>query len=175
MASLVPGRRAQPTLAVSFLALWCVAAWLITSHDAVRESIMGFVLREQTQYASGFSEKALRTVRRGQSERDVREALGPPLREQWSFGFDETQPCRDVDMAQDVVVWAAEPEACLELGISAGTSRVAVQDALGSPSGGCWQYTRNPGSGYFRDRVVCFHDGTVVNVFRQWSSRLLRE
>ena len=119
--------------------------------------------------------RRLRSVRRGQSEREVRQALGAPLRERWFFGFDETQPCRAVDMAQDVVVWADEPEACLELGISAGTSRVAVQDVLGSPSDGCWRYTRNAGSGYFRDRVVCFHDGKVVNVFRQWSSRPSQE
>ena len=136
---------------------------------------MGFALREQTQYASGFSEKAFAHVRRGQSERDVRQALGAPLREQWFFAFDETQSCRDVEMAQDVVVWAAEPEACLELGLGAGAPRVAVQDALGSPSGGCWQYTRNPGGGYFRDRVVCFHDGRVVDVVRQWSSSPFRE
>jgi hypothetical protein len=136
---------------------------------------VGFVLREQTQYASGFSERALRRVTRGQSEREVRQALGAPIRERWIFGFDETQPCRAVDIVGDEVVGADEPEACLELGLSAGTSPVAVQEVLGSPTDGCSQYTRNAGSGYFRDRVVCFHDGKVANVFRQWSSRPSQE
>lgn len=159
--------------AASFVAFWSVAVWLLSSHDPLRESIVGIILREQTEYASGFSEKALRAVRRGQSFDEVRLALGAPLNEDWFYRFDETQPCMALDFAQDVVVRARDAEACLELGIDTGTARAAVQSTLGLPETACWMYTRSTGQGYFRERRVCFESGKVFHVFRQWSSKIL--
>ncbi|OFW27683.1 MAG: hypothetical protein A3H97_23065 [Acidobacteria bacterium RIFCSPLOWO2_02_FULL_65_29] len=157
-------------VAAGVVTISSVAAWLLSSHDPVREAIVGFVLREQTEYASGFSERALRTVERGQSESAVRQALGAPLAEKWLYGFDETQPCMDLDFANDVVVSARDAEACLEVGVDAGTARSSVRDTLGSPRQACWHYTRGKGNGYFRERRVCFEDGEVLGVFREWST-----
>jgi inner membrane protein len=165
------GRLASRRLAGPFLVVWSAAAWLLTSHDPVREAIVGRALGEQTEYASGFSERALRGVRRGEAERAVREALGPPLAEEWFYGFDETQPCLTVGFVKDLVVSARDPEACLELGVDTGTARASVQATLGVPMHACWHYTTAPAHAYFRERRVCFENGKVLGVFRSWTSR----
>ena len=154
-------------LAAGLSAAWIAGMWLVTSHDAVRESIVGFVLREKTEYASGFSERALSSIRRGQSEEDVRHTLGVPLREYWFYGFDEVQQCGALDFDHGVVVGARDEDACLDIGIGPGTPTIAVKSSLGQPVGSCWQYTGSAG-GYYRERRVCFREGKVVSVFRHW-------
>jgi hypothetical protein len=62
-----------------------VLLWLIGSGDPVREAILGFVLREDTEYAAGFSEHTFQTIKRGQSDDEVQQLLGPPLGEWWSY------------------------------------------------------------------------------------------
>jgi hypothetical protein len=131
---------------------------------------VGRALGEQTEYASGFSESALRRVKQGQSETSVREALGPPLSEYWFYRFDETQPCQGIGIANDVVVSARDPEACLEIGVDVGTARASVRSTLGVPLQACWRYTRRAADAFFRMRAVCFENGTVTAVIRQWSS-----
>jgi inner membrane protein len=160
------GNRAR--LAAGLSAAWIAGMWLVASHDAVRESIVGFVLRENTEYASGFSERALSSIKRGQSEDDVRHTLGVPLREYWFYGFDEVQQCGALDFDHGVVVGARDEDACLDIGIGPGSPTVAVKSSLGQPAGACWQYTGSAG-GYYRERRVCFQEGKVVSVFRQWA------
>jgi hypothetical protein len=162
-------RSAIVRLASALVVFWAIAVWLLVSHDAVRESMIGMVLGDQTEYANGYSERALGGVRRGQPEDVVRKTLGAPLAEDWFYGFDETQPCMSVDIARDVVVSARDPEACLELGVDVGTARSSVQDTLGRPQQACWHYTRAVAGASFRERGVCFEDGKVTSVLRQWS------
>jgi inner membrane protein len=160
------GNRAR--LGAVLSAAWIAGLWLVTSHDAVRESIVGFVLREKTEYASGFSERALSSIKRGQSEEEVRHALGLPLREYWFYGFDDVQQCGALDFDHGIVVGARDEDACLDIGIGPGTPTVAVQSSLGQPADACWQYTGSAG-GFYRERRVCFRQGKVVSVYRHWA------
>ena len=59
-------------------------------------------------------------------------------------------------------------EACSRRGVHPGMSSIDVQRALGAPDEVCWAYTRSPGQRHYRVRVVCFSDGNVVEIFRQW-------
>jgi inner membrane protein len=167
--ALWPANGIRTGSAAGLLSLWLAGMWLVSSNDPVRESILGFVLREKTEYASGFSERALSSIGRGQSEDDVRQALGTPLKEDWYYGFDEIRQCGALDFNRGVVVWARDEDACLDLGIGPGTPTVAVQSTLGQPAGACWQYTAGAG-GYYRERGVCFRDGRVISVFRRWTA-----
>ena len=75
----------RPLTAASLTALWLVSVWLIASGDPIRDSILGFALRENTSYAGGFSDAAFRSVTPGMSEQDLRRLLGAPYREDWYY------------------------------------------------------------------------------------------
>lgn len=64
-----------------FTAIWLVLTWLIASDRPIGDAILGAVLREDTEYANGYSEASFRTVKLGAAQDDVRRLLGPPLSE----------------------------------------------------------------------------------------------
>ena len=176
-------RRAEPQrlVAAALLALWCASVWLIASSDPVREALVGVVLREDTAYASGFSERAFRAVKPGDLALDVRRQLGVPLGENWIYSprgqpfqpaatrsASGSSECLAVRFDAQVVVTATFPAACSERGVSAGMSGDDVERALGSPPEACWRYTGGSGSSYYRMRMVCFLDGKVDAIVRRW-------
>jgi len=165
-----------------FLAFWVVSVWLISSGDPARDAIVGFLLREDTAYASGFSEEAFRTITPGESDEEVRRLVGAPFREGW-FYAPRSQParsaletsawslpheCLSVRFEAGVVVTALDVDACTKLGIEAGMSPIDVDRLLGSPSESCWQYSWSPRGALFRLRGVCFLNGRVTTIIREW-------
>src|SRR5262245_14032524 len=70
--------------------VWAAAVWLIASTDPVRQSALAVALREQTQYAPGFSEHAFRGVTIGQRDADVRRTVGAPVGEYWVYLLEMT-------------------------------------------------------------------------------------
>jgi inner membrane protein len=64
-----------------FTAIWLVLTWFIASNRPIGDAILGAVLREDTEYANGYSEAWFRTVKLGAAQDDVRRLLGPPLSE----------------------------------------------------------------------------------------------
>jgi inner membrane protein len=162
------------------LALWlgCVSA--IASSGRTREAITGFVLREDTVYAPGFSESAFDQVTTGQSASEVRRALGSPLSESWFYMAPDARPpderpapqasgCLAVRVERDLVVSTYHAEACKARGVENGRTVADTKSRLGSPSETCWAYTRGSGDGHYRERLVCFASGTVHLVVRRWS------
>jgi hypothetical protein len=161
--------------------LWLLSVWLVTSSDPVRESIVGFVLRDRTVYTAGFSEQTFRTIERGVSDQDVQRLLGPPYGESWFYpprlqpsqrasetGLASLRECRAMRSENRVVVMADEPAACRALGIQAGTPLEEVRRLLGPPSEMCWQYSKTPGFA-LRMRLVCFDRGRVDEVIGGWA------
>jgi membrane-bound metal-dependent hydrolase YbcI (DUF457 family) len=69
----VGGRRLAAGLAI----VWLAGVWLIASGDAVRERIVGVVLREDTVHTPAYSEAAFRSIVQGDSATRVRDVLGP--------------------------------------------------------------------------------------------------
>jgi inner membrane protein len=150
------------------LPVWCVSVWLIVSADPARNAVLGFVLREDTAYASGFSDRSFQTIRLGDSDTDVRRLMGAPLGEWWVYRPDDADGCPVVYFESDIATAERHVEACSQRGVRPGMSRTDVHRALGAPYGVCWPYSRSPGHKYYRVRVVCFSDGKVVEIFRQW-------
>lgn len=165
-----------------FVAGWAVAAWLAVSADPLRERVLGLALREDTQYAAGYSETAFRNIERAQSIAEVRASAGEPLEEVWLyFTPDESgEPaegrmplCPVVPIASGHVV--RDPRTresiaalCQKAGVRVGMPLNEVKDLLGSPAGMCWSYTRGRSGAYYRARVVCFQSGKVFDVMRRW-------
>jgi inner membrane protein len=167
----------------SFLALWLVCAWLICSRDRVREAMVGFVLREDTAYANGFSETAFRTITPGMSDQEVRRLLGVPIGESWFYSprGQPLQPamttsassiqdeCLAVSFDAGAVSTALDRDACQKVGIETGMSLSDVERLLGSPPESCWRYSWSPRNRHHRMRMVCFSNARVELVFRHWN------
>jgi inner membrane protein len=173
---------ARPVAAGFFLALWLVSVWLISSGDQIRDAIVGFLVREDTAYTTGFSEDAFRTIAPGASDQDVRQRLGAPFGESW-FYPPKDQPferasttsassvhgCRAVRFETGVVVTALDLDACKKLGIQTGTSLIDVERWLGAPRESCWAYSWSPRDAHHRMRMVCFVNARVEIVLRRWN------
>lgn len=147
------------------IVVWVMALWLFVSGDPIRERIVRFVLRDDTVFAPGFSERALDAIERGSSYDDVRARLGVPFRE--FLDFDRRDRCAVVFLEADVVSAALPDDLCRDSGVHRGTPRAAVA-ALGVPARHCWWYSRSPGRGYYRARIVCFENQRVEQVVRRW-------
>ena len=175
-----PNRLAKPT--ALFLVFWIATIWLISSGYPARDAIVGFLLREDTAYASGFSEEAFRTITPGASDQEVRRLLGAPVQE-GRFYSPRDQPvksaidtsalslpneCLSVRFKAGVVVRALDLAACRKAGIETGMSTIDVDQRLGTPSESCWQYSWSPRNAYFRMKMVCFLNGSVTAVIREW-------
>jgi hypothetical protein len=152
--------------------LWAVCVWLIMSVDPVRERVVTLMLRDDTEFAPGFTERLFMLVREGDSEASVRARLNAPLGE--VLYYLTPGACRFVNLESNAVIDRAlgQPDAaqCRTRGIHVGMTRDAVVRALGPPDGTCAIYSRSPSHSYFRARGVCFEGGKVVEVHRLWTA-----
>jgi inner membrane protein len=168
------GRRIAGVVAM----LWLPGVWLIASSDPVRERVVGVALREDTAYATGYSEAVFRSIASGQSQQNVGSRLGPPYGESWFYPRSAERAadaaaaavdwCAAVRFERGSVVAAFDPEACRRIGITAGTAAGAVSQRLGAPAESCWQYSWSPRATHYRARDVCFVGSTVDTVIRGW-------
>ena len=176
--ALWPDRFAARTM-FPLVALWLGAVAVFSYSEPTREGIEGVLRREDTAYAAGFSETAFRTIRPGLTESDVRGLLGSPYQEWWFYtGPDDRPPderpaarngCLIIRLQDDRVVSAYEHSRCVARGISAGLTRVDLQQRVGPPLESCWQYSWSPAGTAHRSRQVCFTNGTVHLIVRKWA------
>jgi inner membrane protein len=181
--ALWPRRLTMRRLTVASLTvMWLVSVWLIASGDPIRESILGFALRENTSYASGFSDAAFRSVTPGMSEQDLRSLLGPPHIEDWYYP-PRDQPtlraeevsvaaipreCLGVRFEYGFAVSAIDNDSCGNLGLWIGTTIDAARRLLGPPREACWRYTWSSTGSFHRVRMVCFLNSRVDDVLSRW-------
>jgi hypothetical protein len=133
----------------------------------MRQRLIGAVLGEQTEYASGFSERAFASVRSGMSEAEVAQLLGSPLEQWWQYA-DNPGECRIVVFAQDRVVRWRNYDFCTPPGIGVEMSADAVRQIIGEPPGALWNYSRSAGGRPYQTRGVWFESGKVFDVMRRW-------
>ena len=173
----------KPVTATLLVVLWSASLWMMLSGDPIREGIVGFFLREDTAYASGFSEEGLRSITAGKSDGAVREVLGAPLREDWIYlpASESLEPasersaaatsreCLIVRFENSTVVSTHPPDGCRERGIRVGMLASAVDRQLGAAPERCWHYTWSPAMRRHRIRAVCFSGAVVSTVIRRWN------
>jgi inner membrane protein len=165
----------------AFSALWtrhraAVIAWVLAvlilvspASGRVREAGVGIVLREDTEYAPGYSERRLGAISIGAAEETVRQSLGPPLQLALTYPTDRAaDSCFLLFIDAGRIVHAGEAGPCGERGISPGQPADTALAVLGEPQMVCWMYTRSPGHRPYRLRGVCFVDGRVLEVMRFW-------
>ena len=143
------------------------------------DAIKGLLLREDTSYATGFSETTFRTIRPGLTESEVRGLLGSPHQELWFYASPDDRPpderpaarngCLIIGLQADSVVSMYEQSQCAARGISAGLTRLDLQRRLGPPLESCWRAGWSPAGRAHRLRKVCFANGTVHLIVRKWA------
>ena len=151
-------------------AAWIAIVLVLVSplSGVIREAATGIVLREDTEYAPGYSERKLDQIEGGWSEQSVRGVLGEPLQWAWAYPPDRTGGCFLLFVDAGRVVSARDSDACGGQGVHQGQRTDEVRAVLGSPAAECWMYTRSPGGRAYRLRAVCFVNGTVGEVMRFW-------
>ncbi len=151
--------------------LACAAGVLIMLSPlsgAVRETAVGAVLREDTEYASGYTDRGLNRISIGASDRQVGDALGEPLRIGWVYPSNQRDACFLVFIEDDRVVDVRDAQACQARGVEVGQAASAARAILGDANQTCWQYSRSPSGQYYRLRAVCFAEGAVTDIMRFW-------
>jgi hypothetical protein len=158
------------------LVVWLGGALVVADGESTRDSVIGFLLRDDTAYTKGFSETAFRRVKTGQSEGTVRALLGPPFRELWFYTPHDSRPpderpsppsdrCSIIAFEAVAMLHGVDP--CTRAGLRVGMTAGDVNVRLGSPPQSCWQYSWSPGAAHYRARLVCFSDAVVETVVRK--------
>ena len=76
--------------------------------------------------------------------------------------------CAAVFIDGGAVVGMQPEDGCGTRGIRINLSREAATGILGEPAEVCDLYSRSPGRRYYRVRAVCYDNGRVSNIVRQW-------
>jgi inner membrane protein len=171
-------RPMRPIASATGLAIWLAAVWLVASNDPVRDAAVATILRDRTEYAPEFSDAKFANIAEGQSQAQVRAAVGAPLEEGWIYPPPGEGPleqraadpnaCGAVRFRSDRVSETFSPAACESRGIRIGQSKEEVQRLLGMPADSCWAYSKGAPRRPFRLRLVCFHGANAEMVARRW-------
>src|SRR5205085_7176768 len=130
--------RPAPLRLAASLVVWLVASWLVVSTSAARDRVLEVLVRADTLYSSGYSERAFADLTLGASAGDVDRALGVPHAEIEGFGEATRQRrCRWIRFEEDRAAAFVDARECVAKGILVGTSRRDVLSRLGPPDGGC--------------------------------------
>ncbi len=146
---------------------WIAVVWLIGSPDPLRQRLIGAVVRGQTEYAPGFSERTFASVAPGMSEAEVAQLLGPPLEQSWHY-LETPQECRIVVLEKDRVVRWRHADVCTPPGIRVEMSADDVRQILGAAPDALWTYSRSAGGRPYQARAVWFENRKVFGVMRRW-------
>jgi hypothetical protein len=143
---------------------------MLLIHLRLLDGLPGWTLatfyQDDTQYASGYADKAFRTVRDGMTEEELITLLGAPLGISWVF--ERTAPERVVvSFGADGKVEHVYP-LDNSLRIAIGTEANLLQARMGAPSRKIFAYSRSPHDSSYRVRVVHVAGGRVTGKFHEY-------
>jgi hypothetical protein len=144
--------------------LGCLLLALLTSVLAIQYltidgalgTVAAYAFPGKTVYAPNFSSEKFSAIRPGVTESRVLNDLGEPLQRVLVY-----------DSARCHLVWlrAGEVEStypAADCTIKAGETMESALKILGNPDSVRWLYSMSPNGGSYRERVIVFRDGSVV-------------
>jgi inner membrane protein len=143
---------------------WLAVVWLFASTDPLRQRVVATLLREDTEYAAMFSERAFAAVATRMSGTEVERLLGPPLEQWWHYSNDSDRDCRLVRLAPEGVTRWRNFDACTPARIHPAMTAADVRTILGVPPAACWAYSRSRNGAMFQARTICFEGDRVSDV-----------
>jgi hypothetical protein len=151
------------------LMVWLVLVWLIGSTDPVRQALVRWIVRAETEYANGYSEQRFATISPGMTPTEVTGVMGEPMAQWWEYPPVPTRECRVVRFANDRVTTWAGFERCTPPGVQLGMAPDTVLRQIGPPATVVWEYSRSRTTGWFHAINVYFANGRVRERERRWS------
>lgn len=141
-----------------------IGAWFhFTSLDGVSGFVLRWVLKDDTEYAAGYSDSAFRAVHAGMSAEQVLTSLGRPLGEGWMIEPKPTDKCLSVYLENDRIV-----HGCESRGIMPGMLKADASSRVGVITGVSWLYSRSPHDTHYKMRVVHLDRGRTTDVMAGW-------
>jgi hypothetical protein len=137
------------------------------SLDGLHGIVLSVLLRQDTAYAGGYTDRAFRSIQVGMTDGRVRTLLGPPLVVTWSYRPAQLQGCTMVYFRNGRThSWVYND--CEKLGIRTGLPIDHAAALLGPPDEIYWVYSESPSDTHYRERVIGFSGGRVVEVIKGW-------
>jgi hypothetical protein len=150
--------------AIGIVGVCAVAAlFQYWSLDGLGGVLFSALFREDTEYASGYSDRAFRRVKQNMSEETVRQILGSPLVETWIYASVPDPGCFMVSFERERVL-DSDFRGCDELGIRKGMHKAEATARLKAPEEIWWHFSRSPGHTHYRVRSVKFLNRHVVEI-----------
>ena len=149
----------------------CVGLLTLWAHRSFLDGIDGWILEhiyaDDTEYATGYSDQAFRAIARGQTEREIRSALGPPLVESWSYEKPNHEAHVIIfDEAGHVApsIQSTYPDVKRLV----GGAKSDVLNLLGEPTIRTFIYSRSKGGGSYRIRSLEFRGSSVARTIHSY-------
>lgn len=160
-------RRRWHTVA-AIITIVIVAMWFQKwSLDGLEGVVLSALLREDTSYAKGYTDRAFRSIRVGMPDQHIETLLGPPLVVTFSYRTTRSQGCTLVRfMDGKVRSWLFDE--CEKRGIRTGLPIQGAAAVLGEPDEVYWIYSESPTSTQYRQRIVRLSGGRVVEIVTGW-------
>jgi hypothetical protein len=149
---------------IALIALVIVGAWYhFTSLDGFSGLVLKWILTDDTEYATGYSDSAFRTVHPGMSADQVLTSVGRPLGEVWMIEPRRTNKCLSVYFENDRIV-----HGCESRGVTSGMAKADANTRVGVITGVSWLYSRSPHDTHYKMRVVHLDRGRTIDVLTGW-------
>ncbi len=144
--------------------LVAIGAWShFASLDGASGLVLRWILRDDTEFARGYSDAAFRAVHAGMSGEEVAALLGQPLGEVWMIEPKNSDRCLSVYFESDRVV-----HGCESRGVVRGMLKADVTNRIGRVTAVSWLYSRSPHDTHYRMRVVHLDQGRTTDVLSGW-------
>jgi len=137
------------------------------SLDGVGGALFSALFRDDTEYASGYSDRTFRRVKHGMSEETVRQLLGSPLVETWMYASVRDPGCFMVSFEHERVL-RSDLRGCDELGIRKGMHKAEATARLKELEEIWWHFSRSPAHTHYRVRSLKFLNRHVVEIHSQF-------
>jgi hypothetical protein len=142
-----------------------VAAMHLYLLDGIEGELYSIAFKEDTLYASGYTDNAFRRITPGVRESEVREILNTPLGEAWTYNCGPMPLSGIVGLSARFVVHVhrfSKETLCLK-DISAGMTEIDLLRKMGQPIKKLLIYSRSRHDQSYRVRTVTLERGVVVD------------
>lgn len=133
--------------------------------DGIEGELYSIAFKEDTLYASGYTDNAFRRITPGIRESEVKEILNTPLDEAWIYKCGPALAGGTVGLSDNLVVHVhrfSGETTCLK-GISAGMTEMELLRRMGQPIRKSLIYSRSRHDQSYRVRTVTLERGVVVD------------
>jgi outer membrane protein assembly factor BamE (lipoprotein component of BamABCDE complex) len=127
----------------------------------------GSSFEEDTVYASGYSDKSFRKIKKGMNHLEVLDMLGIPLVESWYYENIGEVRAR-IWFTDDRVVKVYVYDDMELPDIQEGMEKERISDMFGSPTKKSWVYSKSPGDKSYRVRVIILKDDNVAEKIHEF-------